>query len=419
MLINLSSPVRRCFKFLFICMLCISGRALNAQDMPPADSTTVDSLDALLEAELARELAEEPSGGVSSQTAATLQTGGTVARAGASLNPRISLIGTFLGAATQEDAVEKKLDLGLQETELVFDAYIDPYAKATFRIGIHNERENPFEGPDAAVAFDGEFHTELEEGYLTTLGLPFSLQLKAGKFLGTFGKINQTHPHAWNFIDQPLMYANYLGEEGLLDRGLSLSWLMPNPFGIYQELTVEATSGIVENPSFAANKDLLYLMHLKNFVDLNDNTTLELGLSGIRGSNDIERHKSQIGAVDLTFRWKPLRRNRYKSFEWMSEALLSRRQTAGGTISSKAFYSFVRHQLTKRFFLAGRYDYSEFPEDDKIYQKAASAILSFYATEFQKIDLQYQYGSPADRDNFSRLLLRAVFVIGAHGAHKY
>ncbi len=383
------------------------------------DSTVVDSTDMLLEAEFARELAAEKKTSTSGLAAGSREIRGLVSRSGSTLNPKISAIGTFLGAATQENAASKPLDIGLQEVEIVFDAYVDPYTKATFIIGFGDEQENPFAGPDEAAAFDGEFSTELEEGYLTTLSLPFSLQLKAGKFLGNFGKINKIHPHAWNFIDQPLMYANYFGEEGLLDRGLSLSWLVPNPVGLYQELTLEATSGAVASPSFTGRKDLLYLIHLKNYVDLNENTTLELGFSGIRSSNDRERHKSHLGAIDLTLRWKPLRRNRYKSFEWMSEALLSRRDTATKTINSTAFYSFLRYQLSRRFFIGGRYDYAEFPDDADTYEKAVSVVLSFFATEFQKLDLQYQYGSPAGRDTFSRILLRSVFIIGAHGAHKY
>ncbi|RMD97409.1 MAG: hypothetical protein D6814_09520, partial [Calditrichaeota bacterium] len=147
--------------------------------------------------------------------------------------------------------------------------------------------------------------------------------------------------------------------------------------------------------------------------------TLELGLSGLYGVNDEASHKTKIGAADLTLRWKPLRLNRYRSFEWMSEILFSRRDMPLGQVNSMGFYTFLRYQIAKRWFLAGRFDYSEFPEDNQQNDKAYSAILSFFTTEFQKFELQYQYGLPAEFDNFHRLLFRAVFVIGAHGAHKY
>ncbi len=380
--------------------------------------------EAALEAELAREL-----GAISTEESAPApktdqpqRTGlrGSVASTGSSMNPRISVIGTFLGLGTSNGAVARTADVGLSEAEFSFQAYVDPYTKADFFVAFGHENEDPFVGPDEEAATDGEYETEIEEGYLTTLSLPFSLQIKAGKFRSTFGKINSTHPHALNFLDLPRMYVNYLGGEGLNDRGLSINWLIPNPFEFYQELTFEVTSGAVAAPAFAGSaKHLLYLLHLKNFFDLNENTTLEVGFSGVDGPNAADGHKTRVGAVDLTLRWKPLRRNRYKSFEWITEALWSRYEAPGATITSNALYSFLRYQVGKRWFVGARYDYSEFPTDGQAHERAYSAILSFFTTEFQKIELQYQHGLPAGRDAFDRILLRAVFVIGAHGAHKY
>jgi hypothetical protein len=45
--------------------------------------------------------------------------------------------------------------------------------------------------------------------------------------------------------------------------------------------------------------------------------------------------------------------------------------------------------------------------------------VQFLASEFQKIELQYKYNDGNFFDSFSDLKLRAVFVIGAHGAHQY
>ncbi len=396
-----------------------SLQATLGRQVPPVESEDVkaDSAEARLEAELAAELA------VTSEVRAEndgAQLRGTVSRAGASLNPKISVIGSFLGAGTTADAVEKSYDAGLTEAEFSFQSYIDPYAKADFFIAFGHEVEDPFIGPDEEAAFSGEFETELEEAYLTTLSLPFSLQLKAGKFRSAFGKINQPHPHAWDFVDVPRMYMNYLGGEGLVDRGASLNWLVPNPFGFYQQLTLEVTSGATEgSSSFEATKEPLYLLHLKNFFDLHESTTLEVGFSGLRGTNDAARNITNIAAVDMTLRWKPLRLNRYKSFEWITEALVSNRETPAGEVNSTALYSFLRYQIGKRWFLGGRYDYSEFPDNGDAHESAWSGILSFFATEFQKLELQYQHGSPADAASFDRVLLRAVFVIGAHGAHQY
>lgn len=55
---------------------------------------------------------------------------------------------------------------------------------------------------------------ELEEAYATTLGLPWNLQLRAGQFLSRFGRINPTHPHTWDFVDQPFVIGKFYGAEG-------------------------------------------------------------------------------------------------------------------------------------------------------------------------------------------------------------
>jgi hypothetical protein len=373
---------------------------------------------AALEAELAKELGvEADSSTTGGQTQPAL--GGSQARQSGVLNPKISAIGTFLASGTENHAVVKPVNLGLPEAELSLQAYVDPYARADFYLAFHTEGEDPFSGPDSVAAANSEYQAHLEEAYLTTLSLPYGLQLKAGKFRLNFGRINQVHPHALSYVDVPRMYVNFLGEEGLADGGVAINWLVPNSI-FYQELNFEITSGAVEGPSFeGGSKDLLYTAHLKNFFDLNDNTTLELGFSGVQGSNNPAGDKTTIGGADLTLIWKPLRYNRYKSFEWTSEGLVSKRRMPGASVTSYALYSFMRYQIGHRWFVGARYDYSQFPDNSEVNEAAYSGILSFFATEFQKIDLQYQYGVPAEGKNFNRVLLRAVFVIGAHGAHKY
>ena len=42
-----------------------------------------------------------------------------------------------------------------------------------------------------------------------------------------FGRHNPTHPHAWDFIDQPFVMTRMFGGEGNRGLGLELSWLTP------------------------------------------------------------------------------------------------------------------------------------------------------------------------------------------------
>ena len=291
---------------------------------------------------------------------------------------------------------------------MAVQSVVDPYARADFFLSVARDAT-------------GKFGLELEEGYLTSLDLPAGLQLKAGKFRSTFGKINNIHPHALPFISMPNVYVHYLGDDGLNDEGLSLSWLIPNPLDFYQELTVEATRGPDDNPSFVRSDvdRFLYTAHLKNFWDLTDNATLELGLSGAGGQNDLV-FTTLLGGVDLTYKWKPLQYNTYQSLVLQAEAILSsKRLTETQTMKSLGMYALATYQVGQRWFLTGRFDYSSLPDNSSFIERAYSGALGWYATEFQKIEVEYKTSRSNAYPTMNQLLLRSVFVIGAHGAHAY
>jgi hypothetical protein len=135
------------------------------------------------------------------------------------------------GASTEPDVSE--LETGghdpiqrgftLQNLEIVFDGAVDPYFKAQANLVLQ-------------IAPDGTTNFELEEAYAVTTSLPHNLQVKAGQYLAEFGRINPTHPHTWDFVDQPLVSGLMFGPDGLRSVGARLSWLMPVPF--YSEFLV-------------------------------------------------------------------------------------------------------------------------------------------------------------------------------------
>ena len=259
----------------------------------------------------------------------------------------------------------------------------------------------------------------MEEGYLTSLSLPAGLQLKAGKFKSAVGRINPIHAHALPFIDLPNAYENLFGE-GINDEGISLSWLVPN-HAFYQELTAQTYAGFGESPVFIRSdkNDFLYVAHLKNFFSLGDNATLELGFSGVSGPNDSSRF-TQVGAGDLTYKWKPLQKNTYKSFTWQSEVFYSHADLKEAqTTNALGLYSLLSLQVAKRTFLTARYDYAQNPYAPQSVHMAYSATLGWLATEFQKIEFEGKTTTSTDEPQFYQAWLRWIFVIGTHGAHQY
>jgi len=357
----------------------------------PADSTATDSL-------LLKQVEEQMQ--VNSQPAPQ-QT-----RSSLTFNPDIGLIGDFQGSYLSSG--KKNLDYYLNETELSLQSVIDPYIRGDFFISFGRDPETHKYGVD------------VEEGYLTTLSLPAGLQLKAGKFKQAVGRINPVHAHALPFIDLPNAYVNYFGEEGLNDEGLSVSWLMPTK-AFYQELVFQTTAGYSNSPSFARgeNNRLVYLAHLKNFFTLNDNATLELGLTGISGGND-SSSVTNMGALDFTYKYKPVKLNTYHSFTWQNEFFYNNAKNRTlPSLNSFGLYSFVQYQTAKRWFLTGRYDYAQKPFDKSIVEQAYSLTAAWLATEFEKIEFEGKTTDNNIEKRFYQLWLRWIFVMGAHGAHQY
>lgn len=363
-----------------------------------ADSTA--AADSLLIKELEAEL-----GASDAASESTSQRPGTAVRNTPNLNPNISVIGDFRASYTSD--ARRTLDTELHEVETALQAVVDPYARADVYIS-------------AAHAGDGEFTFEIEEAYLTTLSLPHRLQARAGKFRSVFGKLNRKHPHSLPFIDAPSVYVNYLGDEGLNDQGVSLSWLVPNS-RFYQDITVEATRGPGESESFSVQESnkFLYVAHLKNFWDLSENATLELGFSGAAGPNQTGE-STLLGGVDVTYKWKPLRFNTYRAVELQAESFFSRMNVdVGDPVDTWGMFALANAKVARRWGVVGRFDYSDLPDDPNWNETAFSATARWEATEFQKLELGVKSTAAAEMDRNLQVLFRAVFVIGAHGAHEY
>lgn len=363
------------------------------------DSTSTDSLSI---EKIRQQMKEQESG---EQNTIQGQTGRRSVRTSpANRNPDISVIGDFRSLYTSQG--NRNWDAYMQGIELNFSSAIDPYATAEFY--------PVFEGEG------GQLHAKIEEAYLQTLSLPFNLQLKAGKFRQAFGRMNAVHRHALPVIGVPTAYENFFGE-AMIDQGASLSWLIPNP-SFYQELIIEITRGPDESPLFnrSAGNTPMKLAKLKNFWSLTDNATLELGLSAASGPNQFAE-TSTLAGVDLTYIWKPIQYNTYKSFQWQSELYFSSIQTSPSEdIESWGMYSWMQYQLSRRWYITGMYSFAENPMTPTLNEQGISATFGWYATEFQKLE----FGPKISSDNgfadsvFSGLL-RWVFVIGEHGAHQY
>lgn len=391
-------------------ILILSSIPLKAQQVE-TDSSAVDSADAALEAELAKMLVEDKSSSnqvlqprVQIQTASV---GGF-----SNMNPNIGLITKFTGDALAIGEIELDEEEGspegfnFHEVELSFQMVIDPYARADFFIAFLPEEE--------AV--------ELEEAFITVFSLPFDLRAKAGIIRTKLGRLNPIHPPEVVFVDYPLPLEMYFGGEGLVETGVSISYLIPNKWDLFWEATFEVTNGdndMIFNGN--STNDLAYNGHFSSFFNLGDNSALLLGGTAMSGVNDeLGLNRTNVYGIDLTYKWKPLRRQLYKSFTWQTELFFLDREEGGPeNIKAAGFYSYVEYQLGRRWYVLGRYDRAELQDNSGNANQKYVAALTYFPSNFQTIRLQSTISKDFQGKSSTLLSLQWNFVIGAHGAHIY
>jgi len=332
--------------------------------------------------------------------------GGASASAKA-LNPDISVIGDFIGKAGG-NSVQPTPSLEMHESEVGFQAIIDPYARGDFFISF------------------GESGVNLEEGYITFTALPAGIVARVGKMRSVFGKVNMMHNHVLPWVDRPLVTNNLVGgEDGIDDAGVSISRIIPAPKGLFLEATGQVfrgDSGADDSPVFHASRDsdVSAVAHLRSYADINESTNIDIGLSYARGHNELgTAFLTQLYGIDATVRWKPLRRSIYHSFVGRGEFIWSQRQQVPTEQRAFGFYTSADYQLGRRWFLGGRYDLSDRSRFANLTDKGGSLVLTYWPSEFSQIRGQYRHTSYADNISANELFMQVIFSLGAHGAHPF
>src|SRR3954470_3207430 len=340
--------------------------------------------------------------------------GGSSAAAKA-LNPDVSVIGDFIGAAGNANApvlatLQPFPSIQMHESEIGLQAIIDPYARGDFFISF------------------GEEGVNLEEGYITFTALPGGFVAKAGKMRSAFGKVNTMHNHVLPWVDRPLVNTNLVGgEDGIDDAGFSIQRILPAPKGIFLEATGQLFRGDSDDVFKASSKsDVSTVAHLRGYKDLTESTNLDLGLSYARGHNDAIPFSgtagdfvTQLYGVDATLRWKPLRRSIYHSFVGRSEFIWSQRQQFPAEQKAFGFYSSGDYQFGRRWFAGGRYDWSESSRFANLTDKGAAATLTYWPSEFSQVRGEYRFTYYAENRDANELFMQLFFSLGAHGAHPF
>ena len=363
------------------------------------------------------------------------------------------------GASTANDI--DKLELGghdpkqrgftVQNLEMVFDGKVDPYFRGQANVVLQIDPH-------------GDTTIEAEEAYLETMSLPWNLQVKAGQFFSEFGRLNPSHPHTWDFVDQPLVNGRFLGEDGLRSAGARISWLTPTPFYSELYMTIANSQGGTAfsfrndhegQPFFGrpnsegrvtALGDMLFVPRYVASFNLSDSQTLVAGASGAFGPNGSEGD-TQIYGVDLFYKWKsPQQHAGFPFVTWQTEGMARRFHAGafggttnaifaipalpGETLIDYGFYSQLGYGFRKGWVAAlrgdyvlpekrGQYEAIVGPDPDRASRWRISPNLTYYPSEFSKIRLQYNFDHRNGIGDDHSVWMQFEILLGTHAAHKF
>jgi hypothetical protein len=298
---------------------------------------------------------------------------------------------------------------------------------------------------DPYFRFDTYFQlteAEVEEAFLTTLSLPWSLQVRAGLMNAAFGRENTMHLHAWSFANPPLSHTRFMSSEHFRGPGVELSALMPLPW--YLSLTGQVL-GTTEDLGFRSStfgssevngakridgpEDFLYVLRLESFFELSADWSLLVGFSEALGQSPFRPDgRTYLHGADLYLKWRPISSGRGDfALALTFEYLVRDTAIEGGRLQDHGGYVQLDALLTKRWRAGLRFDTTDLwrgtsPDPEKIprWQRRGSASITFMPTHFSKLRLQADLGEERDRDGLQcAVFIQAEVSAGEHGAHKF
>ncbi len=315
-----------------------------------------------------------------------------------------------------------------REVEVALFGQVDPFARAEVRI----EASETSPGTDTQVS--------LAEANMTLLTLPYGFQAKLGQMRNRYGLTNPIHEHDLPFVDRPNVLRNFFGDEGLVEKGVEVTWV-PDFLPFY----LEALAGVFNGDNSTAFgygriTQPLVTGRLRTFFELSDTSAIQLGISGATGQTP-DRLSSTILGYDMKYKYRPE--------GWLhplltvsSEGLYSMRRVeelvtvddnvVGKKSTRDAFGWYLQGEVqpVRRWAFGARYDASQFPTQPG-FEWAIGPYVSFFPSEFLRFRLGYKY-TERDRTQITpfnqndataravnEVFFQASFVLGAHPAHPF
>jgi hypothetical protein len=328
------------------------------------------------------------------------------------VNPDISAIGQVYGTYTNDTLAghHDKMALSLGEAELNLDAALNPYFKGAFVLSV-----------------DGEGDVEVEEAYAAMVkGLPLNLALKAGKYRLNFGKLNQTHPHAYPFLRTPRVLAPdgaglLPGEESFNDVAVEASTLIP----VVGSWTITPSADFLEGQAFHPDESAIaygWLAHVANSFFVGS-AACDVGISMTQGTNSAAAGtKTLVAGIDAKTK---VTGSAVYTLTVGSECLYKSSETADTTgVKSRddryGFFVYADNKIFTRFNAGVLYEQYQDPDDRSAVDRAIKPFAGFAVLEESTmLRASCEYFISAHSQNITTIELQLLFSMGPHKAHRF
>ena len=369
-------------------------------------------------------------------------------------NPAISVIlgGTY-GSLQQEPAVpatgfamnpnpghEQGFNLG--ETEVGISANIDANNRGT-----------------ATLALDPAGGVSVENAFVQNNALSNGLNLKFGRYFSGLGYLNEQHAHAWDFVDQPLVYAT-LWENQLAEDGVQLKWLAPTDMFIEVGGEVGKGRGFpgTDRAKNGSGAGVLFA-HVGNDVGIEHSWRAGVSLHKTRrvdaesvdvpdlaggAVTNLFTGDSQTTGLDFVWKYAP-NGNTANRYVKLQGEYFQRKETGDLTydtatanttdsfnVTQSGWYVQSVAQFMPRWRAGLRYDQLDSGAANIGAANAANVISSYGYTpkrttvmvdyspsEFTRVRVQLAQDESRQSMADKQLFVQYVMSLGAHGAHSY
>lgn len=378
----------------------------------------------------------------------------TASLGAAAFNPAIALIlsGTYgnlqrdpaipaTGFALSPNNTGHLKGFSIGESELSVAASIDPLFRGV-----------------ATMALTPTGGITVENGFVQTTGLGGGFNLKFGRFFSGLGYLNEQHAHAWDFVDQPLVYRVFWDNQ-LGDDGVQLKWLAPTD--MFFELGGELGSG---NTFPGANQNKngsgagTLFAHLGDDVGVSSSWRAGLSWNQTRETNLVSTNvpnlagtpnvsESFTGSVrtagaDFVWKYAPDGNATVTNFKFQAEYFRRKQSglltynplatTDGYAVTQSGWYVQGVYQFMPTWRAGLRYDRldsgtarvgaliaANVISNYGYAPTRSTAMLDYSPSEFSRVRLQVAHDQSRQRLTDNQIFVQYIMSLGAHGAHQF